>query len=102
TFSLLANVAERTPITEAFAIVAAVNLFMAAFNVLPGLPLDGGRMLQSVVWGVTSDQAKGTRVAARAGMVVGVGVFALALWEVVQQDLFYAVWLGLIGMFIFQ
>jgi Zn-dependent protease len=102
TFFLLANVAERTPITEAFAIVAAVNLFMAAFNVLPGLPLDGGRMLQSVVWGVTSDQAKGTRVAARAGMVVGVGVFAWAIWEVVQQDLVYAVWLGLIGMFIFQ
>jgi len=102
TFFLLGGLAERTPITEAFAIVATVNLFMAAFNVLPGLPLDGGRMLQSVVWGITRDQAKGTRVAARAGMVVGVAVFAWAIWEVVLQDLFGAVWLGLIGMFIFQ
>jgi Zn-dependent protease len=102
TFYVIANVSERTPITEAFAIVAAVNLFMAAFNVLPGLPLDGGRMLQSIVWGITRDQAKGTRVAAWGGMVVGALVIALAIREVVDQDLFGAVWLGLIGMFIFQ
>jgi Zn-dependent protease len=102
TFFLLGTTAERSPLTEAFAIVGAVNLFMAAFNVLPGLPLDGGRMLQSVVWGITRDQAKGTRAAARTGMVVGAGVIAWAIWEVMQQDLFGALWLGLIGMFIFQ
>lgn len=102
TFYLLAQVGERAPITEAFAIGAAVNLFMAAFNVLPGLPLDGGRMLQAVVWGLTKDEAKGTRVASRAGMMVGALVIAWAIWEVTRQDLFGAVWLGLIGLFIFQ
>jgi Zn-dependent protease len=101
-FFLLSAVAERTPLTEAFAVVAAVNLFMAAFNVLPGLPLDGGRMLQSVVWGLTHDRTKGTRVAARSGLVVGALVFAWAIWELTRQDLFFAVWLGIIGMFIFQ
>jgi Zn-dependent protease len=101
-FFLLANTGERSPTTEAFAILAAVNLFMAGFNVLPGLPLDGGRMLQSIVWGITRDETKGTRVAARTGMAVGGLVLAVALWEVSRQDLFGAIWLGLIGLFILQ
>ncbi|MCI0634646.1 MAG: site-2 protease family protein [Actinobacteria bacterium] len=90
------------PLPGLFRYVTVVNVFMAMFNALPGLPLDGGRMLEAAVWRITGDEHKGTRVAARAGVVVGALVIAAAIREVVMQDLFGAVWLGIIGLFIFQ
>lgn len=82
--------------------VAWVNLFMAAFNVLPGLPLDGGRMLQTAVWRISGRSDLGTKVAARAGVVVALGIFAGALYEAMQGQLITAIWLGIVGSFILQ
>src|SRR4030095_5991454 len=79
-----------------------VNLFMAIFNALPGLPLDGGRMLRSVVWRLTRDQQRATRVAARSGLVVGGIVIALAIYAPPQERLFEATWGGVIGWSIFR
>jgi len=79
-----------------------VNLFMAVFNVLPGLPLDGGRMVQAAVWRITGNRDRGTRIAARAGMGVGLLLFGWAAVEGARQELFAALWLAIIGMFIFQ
>ena len=103
-FWVLARATESSggPLPGLFSYVAAVNLFMAVFNALPGLPLDGGRMLQSVVWRVTGDRQKGTRIAARSGLVVGGLVFAIAIYALTQQRIFEAVWGGIIGMFIFR
>jgi len=103
-FWILSRLTETTtgPLPGLFSYVSTVNLFMAVFNALPGLPLDGGRMLQSVVWRVTDDQQKATRVAARAGLVVGGIVIALAIFALARQQLFEAVWGGIIGMFIFR
>jgi Zn-dependent protease/CBS domain-containing protein len=56
------------------------NLYLGIFNALPGLPLDGGAVLRSVVWAITGDQHRATIVAAWAGRVVAVGAF---LWFVV-------------------
>jgi Zn-dependent protease len=82
--------------------VATVNLFMAGFNALPGLPLDGGRMLQAVVWRITGRPETGTRVAARAGLVVGAACLVFAFVALTRDDTFRAIWLGIIGLFIFQ
>jgi Zn-dependent protease len=82
--------------------VGRVSLIMAVFNVLPGLPLDGGRMLQSAVWRITGSLSKGTRLAAWGGMVVGTALLVGALLAATQNDLRDAIWLALIGMFIFQ
>lgn len=103
-FTLLRASTEASvgPLPGLFRYVAFVNLFMAGFNALPGLPLDGGRMLQSAVWRFSGDEALGTRVAARAGLVVGGLVLAGAVWAIARNDLFAAVWLGIIGMFILQ
>lgn len=91
-----------SPLPGLLRYVAVINIFMAIFNVLPGLPLDGGRMLQAAVWGITGKRETGTRVASWGGMIVGIVLFALALLEVTRQELFAAIWLGLIGSFIFQ
>ena len=103
-FWLLSRLTEDTagPLPGLFSYVAAVNLFMAIFNALPGLPLDGGRMLQSLVWRLTRDQQRATRVAARSGLVVGGIVIALAIYALTQERLFEAIWGGIIGMFIFR
>lgn len=55
-------------------LVAASNGLVAAFNLLPGLPLDGGRVLRAAVWGVTGDPHRSTRAAGQAGRVVAVVV----------------------------
>ena len=85
-----------------FGYIGWVNLFMAVFNVLPGLPLDGGRMLQSAVWRVTGRYEQGTRVAAWAGMGLGVLLLGVAVLEVARGQTFGALWLAIIGIFIFQ
>jgi Zn-dependent protease len=50
------------------------NVFLAIFNVLPGIPMDGGQVLAAIVWASTGDQLKGMRIAGWAGRVIAIGV----------------------------
>jgi CBS domain-containing protein len=82
--------------------LAAINLFVGVFNLLPGFPLDGGRVLRSILWGITGDILKATRWAAYSGQAIGwclVGYAVLAVLHVIPgtSDV---IWLGLIGCFI--
>jgi len=94
--------ASNAPLSGLLGYVGLVNLYMAVFNVLPGLPLDGGRMLQSAVWRVTGRHDRGTGVAAWTGMGIGVALLGLAVFEVAGGRQGYGVWFGIIGVFIFQ
>jgi Zn-dependent protease len=76
------------------------NLFLAVFNLLPGLPLDGGRVLEALVWRVTGSRSTGTLVAGWAGRVVAVLAVLYALLPLLQGRglrLFTVVWAALIG-----
>lgn len=59
--------------------LAISNILLGVYNALPGLPLDGGAVLKSVVWGITRDEHRGTIVAAWSGRVVAVLVFTVPL-----------------------
>jgi Zn-dependent protease len=63
--------------------LAGANLLVGVLNLIPGLPLDGGRVLKSVVWGVTGNPHRGTIVAGWGGRVTAVAVIA---WPLVQEQ----------------
>jgi len=79
--------------------LAQINLVLAIFNMIPGLPLDGGQVLKALVWKVTGSRLKGLRWAANTGKALGWGAIALAVWLYLQQS-YGGIWIGLIGWFV--
>lgn len=79
--------------------LAGINLFVALFNMLPGFPLDGGRVLRSILWAVTGDLLKATRWASGSGQFIGWAMVAFAVLNVLGGRVDY-IWFGLIGWFI--
>lgn len=79
--------------------LAVINFFVAVFNLLPGFPLDGGRVLRSFLWGVTHDLLKATRWAVRVGQLIGWSMVLLAVLSVLRGSADF-IWFGLIGWFI--
>jgi Zn-dependent protease len=67
-------------VADTFRSLAWLSVLFAAFNALPGFPLDGGRMLQAITWGITRDRRTAMRVAGYGGIVVGVLVAGAAVW----------------------
>ena len=85
---------------------AIANAFVAFFNLVPGLPLDGGRVLEALVWRLSGDRVRGTVV---AGWVGRIGAVVFAAWAIVypflrgqQPDLFTIGWAALIGAFLWS
>ena len=79
--------------------LATINLFVGVFNLLPGFPLDGGRVFRSILWAITGDILKATRWATRSGQVIGWGMVALAVYGTLRGDT-SLLWFGLVGWFI--
>ena len=80
--------------------LAGINLLLALFNILPGAPLDGGRLLRAALWKWRGDRAWATVAAARAGRVLGLVLIGLGLWELLALGSFAGLWLAMIGWFI--
>jgi Zn-dependent protease len=85
--------------TVAIEYLAIINLALAAFNMLPGYPLDGGRVLHSLLWWVTKDSLKATKWASRAGQVIGMLLIGIAVLGVLRGS-FDLVWFAVMGWFI--
>jgi Zn-dependent protease/predicted transcriptional regulator len=89
-----------TPALAALVWLGYINLSLAAFNMIPAFPMDGGRILRAALWRVTGDPARATRAAARAGQVVAVGFMLLGLGQFLAGAGFGGLWIGFIGWFL--
>ena len=106
--SLAARVAPASSVAEAMLVyLGFINLALAVFNMLPGFPLDGSKVLHAGLWWLMRDTVKATRWAARAGLVVGYGMIAIGLLSLVGfrtglDGYISVVWLAFIGWFVVQ
>jgi Zn-dependent protease/CBS domain-containing protein len=89
-------------VSDLFGELGWLNLLLGIFNLLPGAPLDGGRILAAIVWRVTGNRWKAARVAARTGRVLGALVLALGVLELFAGGFAGGLWLALIGWFLIQ
>ena len=82
-------------------ILGGSNFILAVFNLAPGFPLDGGRIFRAIVWGVTKDFSRATRVAGSSGKVVAYALMGVGGYEAFYKNDWYSgLWLGVIGLYL--
>ena len=101
-FVLIALAGAPSEVDGVAAWLGYINLLLAAFNLLPASPLDGGRVLHSILWRAKGDFAWATRVASEVGQGFGYLFIALGLAMFVFEGSFSGAWLAFIGWFLLQ
>ena len=95
---LLSNPLE--PVAALGAWLGTINLSLAAFNLLPGFPLDGGRILRSIVWGRTGSFKRATQISTGAGQFVAYAFIFIGVGLFFAGRLADGIWIGFIGWFL--
>lgn len=89
------------PAAAIFGYLAITNALLAVFNLIPGFPLDGGRVLRSILWKLSGDVRQATRWATRVGQVIAWLFILGGLWLFFSGNFLDGLWLGFIGWFLF-
>src|SRR5215467_2295042 len=88
-------------IVEPAEILGRSNFFLAVFNLVPGFPLDGGRIFRAVIWGITKNFSRATLVAGSSGKVVAYAMMGVGGYQAFfKNDWVSGLWLGLIGWYL--
>ena len=80
--------------------LAWINVSLAVFNLIPGFPLDGGRVFRALVWAVTGNLRLATRIASGLGRLVAYGFIFLGLWQIFGGNWANGLWIAFIGWFL--
>jgi Zn-dependent protease len=95
------------PLVSAFAPVLALAKYLAyingtlgLFNLIPGFPLDGGRVFRAILWGTTHSLRKATLIAANVGRFIAYGFIGLGVWQMVTGNFGNGLWIAFIGWFL--
>jgi Zn-dependent protease/predicted transcriptional regulator len=101
-FWLLARATPNDSMPNALATwLAGTNALLATFNLLPGFPLDGGRVFRSIVWGITKNYSKSTRIASRVGQGIAYAMMAFGLYTaLILHSSVNGVWFVFLGWFL--
>jgi Zn-dependent protease/CBS domain-containing protein len=96
----ISQIPNLTLITGLLDYLAFINLSLAIFNLIPGFPLDGGRVLRAIYWSKTGSLRRATMIASETGKWIGVGIILLGLFFVVKGNLLGGFWFVIIGIFL--
>jgi Zn-dependent protease/CBS domain-containing protein len=91
---------EYAVVAAPFAYLGSINLLLAVFNMIPGFPLDGGRVLRAALWHFGGGYQKATRWAARAGQTVAFGFIGLGVLQFFFGGATNGLWLAFIGWYL--
>ncbi len=90
----------NSPLEGILFYLAVTNVLLGLFNLVPGFPLDGGRVLHSIVWRLSGNLRQATRVAALTGQVIAYLFILFGIWLFFTGDILDGIWLGFIGWFL--
>ncbi len=79
-----------------------INLILAIFNLVPGFPLDGGRVLRGIVWGITGDFRKSSQIASASGRFFAYLMIFVGIWQALEGNWVGGLWLAFIGWFLLE
>jgi Zn-dependent protease len=100
-FGVLYLVEENVPYLAASAFyLMRINLLLAIFNMVPGFPLDGGRVLRSLIWKITGSYERSTRLASISGRVVAFTFIGFGIFQIFTSQVINGIWLVMIGWFL--
>jgi Zn-dependent protease len=94
---LLVNI---TPALAVAKYLALINGMLGLFNLIPGFPLDGGRVFRAVVWGATRNFRRATLIAASTGRFIGFLFIAGGVWQALSGNVANGLWIAFIGWFL--
>jgi Zn-dependent protease len=93
------------PVADVAGLLGWLNVLLAVFNLVPGAPLDGGRVLRAGLWWALKDRRRALRISARAGQVLGLAIAGFGLWAIARTGtagLIGGFWWLVIGAFLFS
>ncbi len=92
----------ETPLLAMLMWLGYINFSLAVFNLIPGFPLDGGRILRGIIWWITGDGIRATRIATRVGQVIAFAFIVLGVVRFFMGAGFDGLWVAFIGWFLLE
>ena len=91
---------QQSPLAAMLGWLGVINIALAVFNMVPGFPLDGGRVLRAIIWWITGNAARAMRIATGVGQVVAFAFILIGLFRFFNGAGFAGLWLTFIGWFL--
>lgn len=90
----------RTPLLAMLMWIGYINIMLAVFNMVPGFPLDGGRVLRAIVWWITGDAGRATKISAKLGQLVAFAFIIFGIYRFFNGAGIGGLWITFIGWFL--